>query len=152
MKLKTEEEFEWLETLINEKIQNLVDKYEERLEVLERETASAISVEEDEKKYEEARRKEQEEFNTMTTDSIQNILFCLGGIWRSNGMRSKAKKNIQNQVYKDFTDKLGKMMRSWRDLEIEFEQDKDDKVAIGLKVYLLTIVLKMIFGRLFVYW
>ena len=127
LKLKTEEDLERLESIINEKFQNLVDRYEKRLEALEKETASAISVEEDEKKYEQARRKEQEEFNSMTTDSIQNMLFVIGGLWRSSGMRSKAKTIIKNQVDKDFTDKLESMMRYWHEFEIEFDQEKNGK-------------------------
>ena len=109
---------------MNEKLQNLVDRYEKRIVALENEAASVISVEEDEKKYEQARMNEQEEFNTMTTDSIQNMLFVIGGLWRSLGMRSKARAIIKNQVDGNFTDKLENTMRSWRQLEIEYDQRK----------------------------
>ena len=121
-KRKTENGIE-LENLerTNEKIQNLV----ERIVALENESASVISLEEDKKKYEQAKRNEQEEFNTTTTDSIQNILFIMAGLWRSAGMRSKARDIIKKQIDGNFTDKLENTMRSWRQLKLQYDQSKN---------------------------
>ena len=120
-KRKTENDME-LENLerTNEKIQNLV----ERIAALESESASVMSLEEDEKKYQQAKRDEQEEFNTSTTDSIQNMLFIMAGLLRSVGMRTKARDIIKKQIDENFTDKLEVTMRSWKQYELEYDQSK----------------------------
>ena len=106
MTLETEDKMVHLEQLINAKIQNLTDKYEARFAALEKEAASIVSEDEDERFNEESRRKVQLDFNMRTEDNIQNIIFCLSGIWSANGMRSKTCQIINAQVDEEFAEAL----------------------------------------------
>ena len=107
----------------NKRIQNLV----ERITALESESASVMTLEEDEKRYQQTKRDEQEQFNISTTDNIHDMLFIITGLIRAVGLRAKVRGIITKQIDKNFNVKLENMMRSWKKYENEQDQPKNSE-------------------------
>ena len=98
-----------------ERIQKLV----ERITALEGESASLMTLEEDERRYQKNKRDEQQQFNTLITDNIHDLLFIMSGLIRVVGLRSKVRNIIKKQIDGDFNVKLENMLQSWSKYENE---------------------------------
>ena len=106
-----------------ERIQKLV----ERITALEGESASLLTLEEDEKRYQKNKRDEQQQFNTLITDNIHDMLFIITGLIRVVGLRARVRGIITKQIDKNFNVKLENMMRSWKKYENEQEPKNPEK-------------------------
>ena len=104
----------------NERIQKLV----ERITALESESASLLTLEEDEKRYQKNKRDEQEQFNILITDNIHDMLFIITGLIRAVGLRTRVRDIIKRQIDESFNVKLENKMRSWKKYENEHDQPK----------------------------
>ena len=98
-----------------ERIQKLV----ERITALEGESASLMTLEEDERRYQKNKRDEQQQFNTLITDNIHDLLFIMTGLIRVVGLRSRVRSIITKQIDGNFNVKLESMLRSWSKYENE---------------------------------
>ena len=78
-----------------------------------------MTLEEDERRYQKNKRDEQQQFNTLITDNIHDLLFIMSGLIRVVGLRSKVRNIIKKQIDGDFNVKLENMLQSWSKYENE---------------------------------